>query len=165
LEKFLHFGRSALTHQWRTIMYIIKSRHIVAACVALYVTVPAGAQQQNGNAPPPPRLERLDEGDVPGAPAAPAGKAEKPRSVVTEKRAYGGRVTEIEVQSGRSTYYLQPNAQGGSAAAGDPDNNRMRGPQWRIGEFDLRRGGETKRASEAAAGTPPPPAAPAQPRK
>jgi hypothetical protein len=143
-------------------MFTIKPTHIVAACVALYVTLPAGAQQQAGEAAQPPKLERLDEGE---APAVTVRKPEQPRSVVTEKRAYGGRVTEIEVQSGRSTYYLQPNAQGGSSSAGDTDSNRMRAPQWRVGEFDLRRGDEKKRAAEVKAGTPPPPAAPAQPQK
>jgi hypothetical protein len=135
-------------------MYTIKPRHIVAACVALYVTLPVGAQQQAGDAAQPPQLERLDEGE---APAVTVRKPEQPRSVVTEKRAYGGRVTEIQVQSGRSTYYLQPNAQGGSATAGDVDSGRMRAPQWRVGEFDLRRGDEAKKASDPTAAVPAPP--------
>lgn len=139
-------------------MYTIKSRHIAAACVAAYVTaLPAGAQQAAGNASQPQQLERLDEGEVPEAPVQ---APQPPRSIITEKRAYGGRVTEIEVQSGKSRYYLQPNPQGGSALPGDTDSNRMRAPQWRIGEFDLRRGDDAKRAAEAAATVPPPPAAP-----
>ena len=143
-------------------MYTLKLRHLVVACVAVYISLPAGAQQQSGGPPQqPPQLERLDEGE---APAVTDRKPEPPRSVVTEKRAYGGRVTEIEVQSGRSTYYLQPNTQGGSAMPGETDSSRMRAPQWRIGEFDLRRGEEARKAADpSAAGVPPPPTAP--PRK
>jgi hypothetical protein len=133
-----------------------KLTRVVVAGIAAFVTaLPASAQQQAGGAPQPPQLERLEEGETPEA-SAPV--PEQPRSVVTEKRAYGGRVTEIEVQSGKSRYYLQPNAQGGSSLPGDVESNRMRAPQWRIGEFDLRRGDDAKRASEAAATVPPPPA-------
>jgi hypothetical protein len=136
-------------------MDTIKLGRFVAACIAAYGTaLSASAQPKADTAPPPAQLERLEEGETPDA-AAPA--PEQPRSVVTEKRAYGGRVTEIEVQSGRSKYYLQPNAQGGSSSPGDVESNRMRAPQWRIGEFDLRRGDDAKRASEAAATVPPPP--------
>jgi hypothetical protein len=141
-------------------MFTIKSRHLVAACIAVFVSPFPASAQQGTNAPPPPQLEKLEEGEQP---ASPAGGQEQPRSIVTEKRAYGGRVTEIEVQSGGSKYYLQPNTQGGSSLPGDMDSNRMRAPQWRVKEFDLRRGDESKKPSEPAAAVPPPPAGPAAP--
>lgn len=139
-------------------MYIITFRHLVAACIAISVSPLPASAQQGTDAPPPPQLEKLEEGEPP---ATPARGPDQPRSVVTEKRAYGGRVTEIEVQSGGSKYYLQPNAQGGSSLPGDMDSNRMRGPQWRVKEFDLRRGDESRKASEPTAGVPPPPTVPA----
>jgi hypothetical protein len=140
-------------------MYSIKPGHVLAAWIAgAGFALPAAAQQQAGNAPQPPQLERLDEGEAPTVTVIPDQKGS-----VVEKRIRGGRVTEIEVNRGNSTYYLRPNTQPGSAVPGDLESNRMRAPQWRIGEFDLRRP-EEKRRAEAAAGTPPPPPpAPAAP--
>jgi hypothetical protein len=153
-----HFGRSPFIDHWRIIMYTIKPGHLLAACVAATsFALPAAAQQQA--AAPPPQLERLDEGDAPTVTVTPDRKGS-----VVEKRIRGGRVTEIEVNRGNSTYYLRPNTQSGSAVSGDLESNRMRAPQWRIGEFDLRRPEEKKKqASEAAATTPPPPAPAAPP--
>lgn len=140
-------------------MCTIKVWHIAAACAAACLApLSVGAQQAAGNAPQPPQLERLDEGDATVIIRKPEGQ----QGSVVEKRARGGRVTEVEVNSGKSTYYLRPNNQVGSAVPGDVESNTMRAPQWRIFGFDLKRPEDTRRAGQQdAATTPAPPSAPA----
>jgi hypothetical protein len=121
--------------------------HIVAAHVAVYaISVPAGAQQPSPNVPPP-QLELLEEGEEPTITIQQSG----PRQQISEKRAPGGRITEIKVTSGNSTYYLKPDD-----PAGGPGNS-VRTAQWEILRFDLRTPNETV---EAAASTPLPPPPP-----
>jgi hypothetical protein len=124
---------------------------------------PAAAQQsqpsQRNDAPPPPRLEKLEEGEEPAV------TIRKPAERKTEeKRAPGGKVTEIKVTSGNSTYYLKPNEPAGSAQPGDQEGMSNRGAQWEILQFDLF-GRQSKEASpEAAPDQPAPvPAPPALP--
>lgn len=135
-------------------MRILKIWHIVVTCVALHATSSASAQQAQPADAQPPQLEQLEEGD------APAITIQRPdqRGSVVEKRARGGIVTEVEVTSGKSTYYLTPSPQSGSTTYGDSQGNIMRAPQWRIGEFDLRRKDEAsdKAARDREAGPPPP---------
>lgn len=145
------------------IMRTFKLRHVMTACIAAYATsLPALAQQAAADAPPP-RLEKLEEGD---APAITIGAPDKPHSRTSETRAPGGRVTEIQVTSGNSTYYLRPNTQAGSAMPGDGESSYLRAPQWQIMTFDRSRSPEEKEAEAArAAAVPPPPALPAAPEK
>lgn len=138
-------------------MCTIKVWQIAAACAAIYVTpLSVVAQQPAGNTPQPPQLEKLDDSDAPVVIRRPEGQGS-----VVEKRARGGRVTEVEVNSGRSTYYLRPNNQAGSAVPGDGQSNAMRAPQWRIFGFDLKRQEDARRAQSDATAVPPPPSAPA----
>jgi hypothetical protein len=126
---------------------------IVALCVAAYAaTSTAGAQQRAEDVPPPPRMERLEEGD---APAVPARSAENNLSI-TEKREQG-KVVSTEVKSGNSTYYLKPNAPAGSALPGDAQSNPLRAAQWKVLEFDWNPGSEAKKTAEPTAQVPPPP--------
>lgn len=126
---------------------------IVALCVAACAVTPTvGAQQRAEDAPPPPQMERLEEG-VPPAVTAPS--AENNRSI-TEKREQG-KVILTEVKSGNSTYYLKPNAPVGSALPGDAQSNSLRAAQWKVLEFDWNRGPEAKKAAEPTALAPPPP--------
>jgi hypothetical protein len=99
---------------------------LVAACA-----IPlASTAQQDPQAPP--QLEQLEEGDAPPVTIR-EGEGEQR---ITEKRT-GGKVTEIQVKSGNSTYYLKPNDQAGSAQPGDAQSHVTRPPQWQIKEFDL----------------------------
>lgn len=145
-------------------MRTIKFWPAIAACVALYATSLSGwAQQQDGNAPPPPKLEKLEEGE---APAVTIRKPSQERKV-TEKRAPGGKVSEVKVTSGKSTYYLKPNDPAGSAVPGDTQANDARAAQWEVMEFDLSRSKEAKQeqAAQTAIVPPPPAAAPAPAKK
>lgn len=128
-----------------------KAWRLAATCIAIQaISLAANAQQ-------PPQLENLEEGE---APAVTIRKPEQ-RGRIEEKRAPGGRVTEISVTSGGSTYVVKPNESAGSAYPGDLQSNTMRPPQWQVKEFDFVRP-KTKEQEAAEAATPAPPEAPAQ---
>lgn len=138
------------------IMRSLKVWPIAAGFVASCATIlPAAAQQ--GNAPPPPQMEKLEEGQEPAVTIRKPGEERK----IEEKRAPGGKVKEIKVTKGKNTYYLKPNEPAGSAQPGDQEGAANRGAQWEVMEFDLGRRkakeGEPQQAAPAAA----PPAQPA----
>lgn len=101
---------------------------ILTFCVAAVTPLLAGAQQTPSSEPP--KLEKLEEGE------APAITIRKPdgEKKITEKRKQG-KVTEVKVQSGGSTYYVKPNEPAGSALPGDAESNASRAPQWQVLEF------------------------------
>lgn len=90
----------------------------------------ARAQQGRQPADAPPRLEKLEEGEAPGITIRKPEGARK----ITETRKQG-KVTEIKVNSGNSTYYLKPNSPAGSALPGDAQSSSMRAAQWEVLEF------------------------------
>jgi hypothetical protein len=145
------------------IMRTIKLWPVFAACAALSATpLLAWAQQQRSDAPTPPKLEKLEEGE---APAVTIRKPSQERKI-TEKRAPGGKVTEVKVSSGKNTYYVKPNDPAGSAVAGDMQSNEARPAQWEIMEFDLGRSKEAKQEqAEQTTPAPPAPAASAPAKK
>lgn len=71
-----------------------------------------------------------------------------------EERQEQGRVTEVKVTSGGSTYYLKPNTPAGNAAPGDVTGSANRGPQWKVLEFDF--GNTRKTPTQEDAATPAP---------
>lgn len=131
---------------------------LAAALVAAFaISLPASAQPRAGNdAPRPPQLEKLEEGEEP---AVTIRRPEQERATTTEKRAPGGKVTEVKVTTGGSTYYLKPNDPAGSAMPGDAQSNSARAAQWEVKTFDLlphRDLAEEAAAREAAAAPAPP---------
>lgn len=132
---------------------------IAGLCVAVFATPLLASAQQAAKDAPPPKMEKLEESE------APAVMIRKPSSEqkATEKREKG-KVTQVKVQSGKSTYYLKPNDQPGSALPGDTESSTMRAPQWQVMEFDFTRRKDVKEADTGAA-LAPPPAAPASPEK
>jgi len=138
-----------------TIMLRPTSRSTLLALLLAAQAGAALAQQSGTQAPPnqaPPKLERIEPGsDVPATAILP-----KRGTTINETRD-GGQVTEVEVTSGGSHYYMKPNSQPGNA-----QTNSIRAPQWKVGEFDL--SGKRKATSDstpAAADVPPPPPMPA----
>ncbi|MGV8898474.1 MAG: DUF2782 domain-containing protein [Burkholderiaceae bacterium] len=114
----------------------------IAACaMPLLASAQQPAQQP---APPPPVMENLEEGEPPAISITPPGTEKK----ITEKRQQG-KVTEVEVKTGNSTYYLKPVDPAGSAMRGDGQSDEMRAAQWPVVEFDM--GMRKKKAAEAAA--------------
>lgn len=128
-----------------------------AALVAANITsLPASAQQPSQQ---PPKLEKLEEGE---APAVTIRKPEQERKI-TEKRANGGKVKEVKVTSGKSTYYVKPNDPNGSSLPGDTQSNTTRPAQWEVLEFDTSRSKDAREAAEThTAPAPKPPEAPAK---
>jgi len=131
--------------------------------LAVLLAVQAGfasAQQstpQSTQTPPPPRLERVEPGSDTPATNIPS----RTRTQIKETRD-GGQVTEVEVNSSGSHYYMKPNTPPGNAVPGSASGNSIRAPQWKVGEFDL--SGKRKAAADtnapAAADVPPPPPLP-----
>jgi Protein of unknown function (DUF2782) len=134
---------------------------LAAACIAAYaISLPAAAQQRGNDAPPPPQLENLEEGEEP---AVTIRKPEQERTTTTEKRGPGGKVTEVKVTTGGSTYYLRPNDQAGSTLPGEGQSNSARAAQWEVKTFDLIPQRDAQEAAaEQAAEVPAPPPAPEQ---
>ncbi len=129
-----------------------------AACIAAALPLASSAQQSGNTAPPPPQLERLEEGEEP---AVTIRQPDQQRARTVEKRAPGGKVTEVQVTSGKSTYVLKANDSSGSALPGDAQGSFLRAPQWEVLEFDLSRSKEAREAEAAQAAQVPPPPAPA----
>lgn len=100
--------------------------------------------------PAPPQMERLEEmSEAPISVTPPAGSKGESKTKIEEKRQQG-RVTEVKVTSGSSTYYLKPNSPAGSSVPGDVTGSANRGPQWQVMEFDF--GNTKKQAPDQAAG-------------
>lgn len=122
---------------------------IIPVCLsAMAAALPAAAQKAVDATPP--KLEKLEEGEAPAITIRKPGSERK----VTEKRSQG-KVKEVKVQTGGSTYYLKPNEPAGSALPGDAESNSVRAPQWQVLEF-----GQPKPTQEAK---PPQTLAPAEP--
>ena len=113
------------------------------ACSAI-----ASAQTPAKPSEAPPQLERIEEmGEAPITVAPAAAKQQ-----ITEKRE-AGVTSEVKVTSGGSTYYMKP-----AAGADQANGNALRGPQWKVLEFDLGKK-KQKQRDEEAADAPAPPAA------
>lgn len=133
-----------------------KAWQLLAVGLASIATPLLGHAQQPARtvAPPPPELQKLEEGETPAVTIRKQGGG---ANEITEKREQG-RVTEIQVKSGGSTYYLKPQ-EGGAEVPGTLPTTPVRGAQWRIKEFDLgqkhRKEGEAMQ-TDSDAGLPPP---------
>ena len=144
-----------------TIMPRIPSRLPLLAVLLAAQAGLASAQQSTPQSPqtppPPPKLERVEPGSDTPATNIPS----RTRTQIKETRD-GGQVTEVEVNSSGSHYYMKPNTPPGNAVPGSASGNSIRAPQWKVGEFDL--SGKRKAAADAnapaAADVPPPPALP-----
>lgn len=107
---------------------------IVIVCFAAYAApLLANAQQPANPAPPPPQTQKLEEGEAPTITIRQPGADEQP---ITQTRKQG-KVSEVKVNSGSSTYYLKSNEQAGSTLPGDTESSAMRGSQWQVLQFDL----------------------------
>jgi len=137
---------------------------VLLAVQAGFASAQQAAPQSAQPAPPqsnqnqaPPRLERVEPGSDTPATNIPS----RTRTQIKETRD-GGQVTEVEVNSSGSHYYMKPNTPPGNAVPGSATGNSIRAPQWKVGEFDL--SGKRKAAADtnapAAADVPPPPPLP-----
>ena len=96
------------------------------------------AHAQDKTAPPPPKLEKLEEvteADI---------KVLKPKTenLKMKERKEGGVTKEVEVTSGKSTYVVKPNP----APTGTREGDAVRPAMWKVKEFGGKK--ETKETKE-----------------
>lgn len=116
---------------------------ITIATAAIATPLIVGAQSTPPSqdfAPAPPQMQRLEEGEAPAVTIRQPDTQKK----ITEKKSQG-KVTEVKVQTGKTTYYAKPNDPAGSAMRGDGQSDTTRPVQFQIGEF-----GQPKGAAPAA---------------
>ena len=105
------------------------SSSFIVATIAFYAffSSPTVVVAQEKSAPPPPKLEKLEEE------AESTLKLSKPESekLKTVEKRENGKVTEVQVRSGKSTYTVKPN----NAPKGTPEGDANRAAQWKILEF------------------------------
>jgi hypothetical protein len=111
--------------------------------------------QQTPPSATPPKLERIEEGsDVPVT----ITPQQRGNQKITEKRE-GGRVTEVQVTTGKSSYTMKAPQPGSVNDQADLAGSKLRPPQWKILEFDL----SGKKKDQEAATAEAPVLAPAPP--
>ncbi|SNT26116.1 hypothetical protein SAMN06265795_1205 [Noviherbaspirillum humi] len=140
-------------------MASLSTRHLIAAGALLFVFSPVLHAQQpaRAEAPPPPKLEPLEEGEPPGVTIR---KPEDQQQRIEEKRGPGGKVDEIRVNAGGSNYVLKPNEQAGTSVPGDGQSSGNRAAQWEVKTFDLSRQQDKDQAgADQGNAQPQPPAA------
>ena len=120
------------------------------------VAATVNAQQNpalSKDAPPPPQMQKLEEGQAPAVTITPNEK----KNQVTEKRAPGGKVTEVDVKSGKSLYTLKPNDQQvGTSQPGDAESSSTHGgTQWKVMSFGPNRSQQEPQDSAAPNALPP----------
>ncbi|WP_038496239.1 DUF2782 domain-containing protein [Janthinobacterium agaricidamnosum] len=123
--------------------------HILGLSLLVY-TASAGAQQRPSDAPP--KLEQIEDAGDPAVTVTSKPTEQK----ITEKREQG-KVSEVKVSTGGSTYYLKPSTAAGTSVPGDATSSGNRGAQWQILEFDLGKKKQKQKEEEAADNTPEPP--------
>jgi hypothetical protein len=137
----------------KNIMKLSKICSFAVLSIAAGAPAWAAAQQPANPGPPPPRLEKLEEVEAPAVTAKKPGE-DNTEKAITEKREQG-RVTEVKVHSGGSTYYLRPKNVG-TSQPGDAESGPPTGAQWNIKEFDWGGKKKPKTAADAdAAGSAP----------
>ncbi|MBC3935128.1 MULTISPECIES: hypothetical protein [Undibacterium] len=132
---------------------------VIAVIFSAQLAIPALAQTPaKAEVPPPPKMEKLEEG--PTEKSLSVGKPEQKNKVV-EKKNNAGKVTEVEVKSGKSSYTLKADPQAGNAQPGTVQGQGNRAAQWKLLEFGGKK--EVKEAPEPLPVLPPAPvkAAPA----
>ena len=131
---------------------------IVSRLAPLWLLAHAGIAMAQQPAQTPPKLERIEEGSDTPITVTPPKSAQGNK--ITEKKQ-NGRVTEVTVKSGPSTYTMKPNTPAGNAQPGDAVSNGLRPPQWTVMEFDLGKKKKTdKEDVPQEAPVPPPPPMP-----
>ena len=115
----------------------------------------AMAQQKPSEAPP--KLDVIEQGsDTPITVTPPKSGGAK----VTEKKE-GGRVTEVKVKTGKSSYTMKAGNPAATSHPGATQSSALKPPQWSVLEFDL--GKKKKTDSEVPEPTPAPPPPPLLP--
>lgn len=156
-------GRSAIFYQ-RNIMRTLKSASLflilatVSAAPFLASAQQAQAPSQRQDAPPPPKLEKLEEGEAPSVTI----REKKGQQTITETRTPNGQGKEAKVTKGKNTYYVKPAVRAGSAMPGDAQSPQSRPAQWEVYEF---KNHKKQKEADVEPAPAPPAIAPAPPEK
>ncbi len=120
---------------------------LILTCLLAIFSQNLAAQTTDKPAPPPPKMDKLEEGVDPNlrGSSSPVIKQE-PERKITERKV-NGKVVEAKVKNGKSNYVLKPNESHGNALPGDGQSNQVRGAEWSILEF----GGDKKPKDASAA--------------
>ncbi|CAN5742831.1 hypothetical protein BH11PSE12_BH11PSE12_04570 [soil metagenome] len=129
---------------------ISKTSSALLLCL-LTVVLPATVMAQSKPALTPPTLEKLEEGPESGITIS---KPEATKPKMTEKRV-NGKVTEVQVKSGKSSYVVKSDPEVGNAPKGTVQGDANRAAQWTILEFG---GKKESKEVEPAPALPPAPA-------
>jgi hypothetical protein len=110
--------------------FLVKSPSILGLSLLL-VCVPLVVQAQSTPASTPPKLEKIEEAPDSGITIS---KPESNKNKMVEKRV-NGKVTEVQVKTGKSQYVVKANPEIGNAPKGTVQGDANRGAQWSILEF------------------------------
>jgi hypothetical protein len=100
---------------------------LVATCFAISASPLVAAQDKTVPPPPPPKLEKLEEGPDSDVKLI----KQESNKLKTVERKDNGKVTEVQVRTGKSTYTVKPN----NAPKGTPEGDANRAAQWKVMEF------------------------------
>jgi hypothetical protein len=109
---------------------LVKSPSLLALSLVL-VTASSVGFAQNTPSSAPPKMEKIEEFTEP---AITISKPEPGKAKMVEKRV-NGKVTEVQVKSGKSTYVVKANPEIGNAPKGTVQGDVNRGAQWTVMEF------------------------------
>ncbi len=98
---------------------------LVAACFAISASTLVAAQDKT--APPPPKLEKLEEGPDSDVKLI----KQESNKLKTVERKENGKVSEVQVRTGKSNYTVKAN----NAPKGTPEGDANRAAQWKVLEF------------------------------
>lgn len=122
----IHYGTTPIMPTFTLRSFLTVAAAVLAVPVMAHAQAPAG---DAANTPPPPQTMKLEEGEAPEVTITPPDTEKK----ITEKKQQG-KVTEVKVQTGRTTYYAKPNDTPGSMR-GDAQSDSSRPAQFQVGEF------------------------------
>ena len=110
--------------------FIVKSKSLLGLGLFL-ATLPLVLHAQSTPASTPPKLEKIEELPDSGITIR---KPESNTNKPVEKRV-NGKVTEVQVNSGKSKYVVKANPETGNNPKGTVQGDGNRGAQWSILEF------------------------------
>jgi len=116
-------------HENKPTKFVLQSLSLAAMLVSVSVFAQTPTKVDSS----PPKLEQIDEIRDTGVSASKPKATEKEK--IVEKRAVGGKVTEVEVNTGKSNYVLKANPEYGNNPAGTVQGTSNRPAMWKVMEF------------------------------
>lgn len=134
---------------------LVKSSSVLAFGL-LSASLSMSVLAQNAPSSAPPKMEKLEEAPDSGITIS---KPEPAKGKMVEKRV-NGKVTEVQVKSGKSSYVVKANPEVGNAPKGTVQGDANRAAQWTVLEFGGKK--ESKEVETIPTLQPAPASAPAK---